>query len=156
MNRTTARLLAALSVSIPLATAAIVSAVAQDPTYPAVTGVWHGEFDIAFPRTHPLFPEQSKHVTIELDIYRQEANLLWAENRWRRDGEDASNVEHVTGSFRLDDPTALVLTEIGPLPDEGSQTGMFLGTVADERIFLTYSGIGGGATFSVELRRRAD
>lgn len=136
-----------------------VSAHAQqsgDPSadFPDIVGLWEGEYAVAFARSHPEYPDDLAIVEMQLDVYRQEDNLIWAFNRWRPVGTAAWHVEETTGSFRLDDPSALIIAESGPVPVDWGTSGFLTGRAVDDALYLTYAGMASGTTFSVELERR--
>lgn len=135
----------ASTISIPLS--------AQADDHLDVTGVWFGSYDVAFPEGHGHFPGEVMGAQMELHIERQEGNLFWARNRWRLDEQGDWHVEGATGTFDLYDPTIMSIVEISPNPDYGS-TGYFTGKMADEKLYLTYRGIGRGISFNAVLTRK--
>ncbi|MEO1092035.1 MAG: hypothetical protein AAFX81_15510 [Pseudomonadota bacterium] len=126
----------------------------DSPTFPDVLGTWVGDYRIAFPHDHPRFPDGAITVDHELEIYRQEGNLLWFETRWRWETGDEWVVEYGTGTFDAGDPTTMILTEAGPIPAPNAQTGLLFGTLRDDRLYLTYTGVGAGVTWSAPLTRQ--
>ena len=122
--------------------------------FPSVTGTWTGTYKVAFPAGHAQYPDQSVETSMELEIYKQESNLIWVINRWRRDPNAAWVIEYGTGSFDLDDRSDLIITEEGPAEAENVNTGMFTGELEDGDLHLTYSGPIDGITFSVKLSRQ--
>ena len=128
-------------------------ALGQSDVFPDVTGVWAGEYPVAFAQSNPQHPDGLETIEMQLDVYRQEENLFWAHNRWRPVGTTEWVSEEATGTFRLDDPTALFVVESAPTPSEWSSTGFFVGTATGDTITLTYVGVGTGTSFSVELDR---
>ena len=125
----------------------------QSSPYPDVTGVWAGEYPVAFAQSNAQHPNGMEIVEMELDVYRQEENLFWAHNRWRPAGAAEWISEEATGTFRLDEPTALFVVENAPTPSDWASTGFFVGTAMGDTITLTYVGVGTGTSFSVELDR---
>lgn len=120
----------------------------------SIVGVWSGTYRVAFPANHPEFPDQSVETTMELEVYKQEDNLIWVINRWRRSESDPWVVEYATGSFDLDDRSDLVIAEEGPPPADWVNTGSFTGELEDGDLYLNYVGPGDGVTFSVRLVRQ--
>ncbi len=122
--------------------------------YPDLTGIWSTDDQkVAFARTHELFSDQMIDVEQEIEVYRQEGNLLWVEHRWRRDASAAWSVEYATGAFMPDSDDEFVLGEIGPPPLEGSATNTFFGKIEDGDMHLI--GIGNGLALSSVLQRKA-
>ncbi len=147
------RLLQKLIVGLTLLIPTLCVSVATADDFHTVTGTWVGSYKTAFPRGHSQFPDQSVNTIMELEIYRQEDNLIWLVNRWRR-GEDLPWViEYGTGSFDLDDRDNLYISEAGPPPESWANTGTLIGEYDDGKLYLNYFGPGDGITFSVELRR---
>jgi len=122
--------------------------------FPDLVGMWEGEYAAAFARSNTEHPDQSVIIEMQLDVYRQEDNLIWAFNRWRQVGTAAWNVEETTGTFRLDNPTELIIAENQPTPVDWATSGFFTGSIVDDALFLTFVGIATGTTFAVELDRR--
>jgi hypothetical protein len=122
--------------------------------FPDLVGIWEGEYAAAFARSNSEHPDDTAFIEMQLDVYRQDGNLFWAMNRWRQAGTAEWLVEETTGTFRLDDPTALVIAENAPTPVDWSASGYFDGRVVDDALFLAFIGIGTGTTFAVELDRR--
>lgn len=136
-----------------------ITAQAQETTadsdgFPDLVGIWEGEYAAAFARSNPEHPDDLTYIEMQLDVYRQENNLIWAFNRWREAGTAEWLVEETTGTFRLEDPTALVIAENAPMPVDWATSGYFNGRVVDDALYLTFIGIGTGTTFAVELDRR--
>jgi hypothetical protein len=127
----------------------------QSGTFPDVLGLWHGSYPVAYPRSNAHYPDQRVMSEMELEVYRQDANLIWAEIRWRVEGAEAWNVEECTGTFDLYTGTELALTENEPLPVDWATTGIYRGRYQDGKVYLTYHGIGGGISFSAALERQA-
>ncbi len=123
-------------------------------SFQSIVGVWAGTYRVAFPANHPTFPDQSVETTMELEVYKQEENLIWVVNRWRRSDSDPWVVEYGTGSFDLDDRSDLVIAEEGPAPADWVNTGSFTGELEDGDLYLNYIGPGDGVTFSVRLVRQ--
>lgn len=140
----------AMALAFALTTLVPVSAQASD--YPDVTGVWSGSYKVAFPESHGHFSGEVKGVRMELHIDKQDDNLFWARNRWRLNEHEEWHVEQATGTFDLHDPTAMSIVEISPNPEYGS-TGYFSGRLVDEKMYLTYRGVGRGISFSAVLER---
>ena len=129
------------------------AALGQSDGFPDVTGVWAGEYPVAFAESNAQHPNGMETIEMQLDVYRQEENLFWAHNRWRPVGTAEWISEEATGTFRLDEPTALFIAESAPTPSDWASTGFFVGTATDDTITLTYVGVGTGTSFSVELDR---
>ena len=91
---------------------------------------------------------------MELEIYKQEENLIWVINRWRRNESDPWGVEYGTGSFELDDRSDLVIAEAGPSPESWVNTGRFSGELEDGDLYLTCIGPNDGLSFSISLTRK--
>ena len=125
----------------------------QTDGFPDVTGVWEGEYSVAFAQSNPHHPDGMETIEMQLDVYRQEENLFWAHNRWRPVGTAEWIREEATGTFRLDDPTAFFVVENAPTPNDWASTGFFVGAITEDAITLTYVGVGSGTSFSVELDR---
>lgn len=128
--------------------------VAMADKFPDVTGVWAGTYKVAFPANHPTYPDQSVETAMELEVYKQDGNLIWVINRWRREENDPWISEVGTGSFDLDDRSDLVIAEQGPSKEAGVNTGSFIGEMEDGDMYLNYVGPGDGVTFSVRLIRQ--
>ncbi|MEM8856546.1 MAG: hypothetical protein AAGD34_22840 [Pseudomonadota bacterium] len=128
--------------------------VAADDSAPSIEGVWVGTYNVAFPRHHPVYPDQSVETSMELEVYRQEDHLIWVENRWKHGADAEWIVEHGTGAFDLDDDDTLIITEAGPPPTETASNGFFVGEYDDGQLHLTYSGFEDGISFSVTLDRK--
>lgn len=143
------RLLSALFFGVSF----FVSAAAAD-SFPDVKGIWAGSYKVAFPQGHATYSDLAVDTQMELEVYKQDGNLIWVINRWRRQGETDWISEYGTGSFDLEDREDLVIAERGPAPEEGVNTGGFIGEYEDEKLYLTYGGPGDGITFSVELSRK--
>lgn len=127
---------------------------AQDSgRFPDITGTWEGSKTTAFAKTHPLFSDGTSTVAMEIEIYRQQNNLFWLTQRWRRDNQSEWNEEQAVGTFFLLEDDEFMITEIGPAPETG-QSGLFLGEMEDGRMYVTYAGIGSGVTFSAVLDRK--
>ena len=144
--------LKALLIVAPLCTASV----AMADNFPSVSGVWAGTYKIAFPSGHPTYSDRAVDASMELEVYRQEGNLIWIINRWRLSSSDPWISEYGTGSFSFDDRSDLVIGLKGPPPEEWAGVGNFTGEFDDGRLYLTYAGQGDGSTFSVELRRKAN
>lgn len=129
------------------------SSFGQSNEFPDITGIWEGEYPVAFAESNPLHPGGLETIEMQLDVYRQEGNLFWAHNRWRAVGTAEWIGEEATGTFRLDDPTAFFVVESAPTPSDWASTGFFVGTATDDMITLTYVGVATGTSFSVELDR---
>ena len=141
-----------LLVAAPLWTA---SAALAD-NFPSVGGVWAGTYKMAFPSGHPTYPDKSVDVSMELEVYRQESNLIWVINRWRLSSNDPWIVEYGTGSFNLDERSDLAIGLKGPPPEEWTGVGSFIGEFDDGKLYLNYVGQGDGTSFAVELQRKAN
>ena len=129
--------------------------VAQDDGgFPKIEGTWAGSYKVAFPHDHAVFHDQSVAISMELEVYRQEANLIWVVNRWRRDGQDDWIVEYGTGAFDLKDRSRLTITERGPAEHPHTTVGLFNGAFDEGTLYLTYSSFINGVTFSVALERK--
>ncbi|MEM9129198.1 MAG: hypothetical protein AAGA97_05700 [Pseudomonadota bacterium] len=126
---------------------------AQSGQFRDVTGVWEGGYKAAFAKNHPVYPDQSRETEVELDVYRQEDNLIWVVKRWRRDGGEW-NEEYGVGSFNLDDRDELVIVEESPPPQDWVNTGMLIGEYDDGELHLVYAGPGSGVSYGVSLRRK--
>lgn len=123
--------------------------------FPSVEGIWTGTYKVAFPARHPMYPDQSIETAMELEVYKQEDNLIWVINRWRRDESHPWVVEYGTGSFDLDDRSDLYIAEeADPASEPWVNTGVFTGEYEDGDLYLNYLGQGDGVTFSVRLRRK--
>lgn len=121
--------------------------------YPDIRGKWAGTYKVAFPAGHATHADAALDSEMVLDVYKQEGNLIWVTNRWRRVGSENWITEYGTGSFDREDPDELVISEEGPAPEEGVNTGSFIGEVDDGNLYLNYLGPGDGVSFSVELKR---
>jgi|GEM_PF-2149026 len=150
LGRTIAASLCALAAVVGSAAFAM----AQDSGgFPTIEGTWAGSYKVAFPHDHAVFHDQSVAISMELEVYRQEANLIWVVNRWRRDGQDEWIVEYGTGAFDLKDRSELIITERGPADHPHATVGLFSGAFDDGTLYLTYSSFANGVTFSVALER---
>ena len=148
------RIIVASLCALALLVGSAVSAMAQDAGgFPDIAGTWAGSYKVAFPHDHAVFHDQSVAISMELEVYRQEANLIWVVNRWRRDGQDDWIVEYGTGAFDLKDRSELIITERGPADHPHATVGLFSGAFDDETLYLTYSSFTNGVTFSVALER---
>ncbi|MCP4316172.1 MAG: hypothetical protein GY789_09175 [Hyphomicrobiales bacterium] len=121
--------------------------------YHDIKGTWAGSKTTAFAKTHPLFPDGTSKVAMEIDVYKQQDNLFWLTQRWRRDDQPEWDEEYAVGTFHLLEDDEFMITEIGPAPSTG-QSGFFVGEMEDGRMYLTYAGIGGGVTYSAVLDRK--
>lgn len=128
------------------------SALADD--FPDITGKWVGTYKVAFPAGHATHANQALDTMMELDVYKQDGNLIWVTNKWRRVGTEDWITEYGTGSFDQEDPDELVISEEGPAPQEGVNVGSFIGEYDDGNLYLNYLGAGMGVSFSVELIRQ--
>ena len=122
--------------------------------FPDMRGIWHGTYHAAFPKGHSHHGEERKWIEMELEIYKQEENLIWAENRWRIVGAKQWHREQTTGAFSLNDTSILTIVEIEDAPEIGS-TGLFDCKLVHDQLFIMYKGIGNGITFSTVLKKRA-
>ena len=129
---------------------------AQTGDFPDIVGIWTGVYEAAFAKSHSTYPDRSGTMEMELDVYQQEANLVWAHNRWRPAGAESWHVEEATGTFKLESPKEIVFTERAPIPVDWASNGFFTGSVVDGTLFLTYHGLGNGISFAVALERRAE
>ncbi|XWN32884.1 MAG: hypothetical protein ROR55_07305 [Devosia sp.] len=131
-----------------------ITPVAADDSAPSIEGTWVGTYKVAFPRSHPVYPDQAVDTSMEMEVYRQDDHLIWVENRWKRASEPDWVVEHGTGAFDLEDHSRLIITGAGPPPTETANTGFFMGEYDDGQLHLTYSGFSDGISFSVILDRK--
>ncbi|MEM8729541.1 MAG: hypothetical protein AAGF79_06435 [Pseudomonadota bacterium] len=122
-------------------------------TFRDVTGTWEGTYKAAFSKSHPRYPDQMLDTEVELEIYRQEENLIWVEKRWRR-GTSEWVVEYGTGSFNLDERDELVIVEESPPPQDWINTGFLIGEYDDGELHLVYAGPGDGVSYAVSLKRK--
>lgn len=122
--------------------------------FPDIRGKWAGTYKVAFPAGHATHANEALETMMVLDVYKQEGNLIWVTNRWRRVGSESWITEYGTGSFDLEDEDQLVISEEGPAPEEGVNTGGFIGEFDDGNLYLNYMGPGDGISFSVELKRQ--
>ncbi|MEM8582280.1 MAG: hypothetical protein AAGF50_13880, partial [Pseudomonadota bacterium] len=74
---------------------------AQADQFPDIRGVWTGSYKVAFPAGHPTLADTAVDTVMELEVYKQDGNLIWIANRWRRTTSDAWIVEYGTGAFDL-------------------------------------------------------
>lgn len=121
--------------------------------FPDIRGKWAGTYKVAFPAGHATHANKALDTMMVLDVYKQEGNLIWVTNKWRRAGTESWITEYGTGSFDMEDPDELVISEEGPAPQEGVNTGGFIGEYDDGNLYLNYFGPGMGVSFSVELKR---
>ena len=135
-----------------LVTALVLSASvsAQSENYPDISGVWEGTYKAAFAKNHPVYPDQALETEVELEVYRQEDNLIWVVKRWRRDGGDWVE-EYGVGSFNTDDRDELVIVEESPPPQDWINTGFLVGEYDDGELHLVYTGPGNGVSYAVSL-----
>lgn len=148
-----ARLFSKTLIAFALAGPLLFATGAHADRFPSVTGTWSGSYAVAFPRDHPHHPDQALVRQMELDVYKQEGNLFWATNRWRKDEESDWVVEYATGAFDLDERDEFVLTKHRPAAEDRTNPGFFLGELDDGKLYLNHAGQGNGISFSVELRR---
>ena len=120
---------------------------------PDMLGIWYGQHFGAYPKGHSAYADERKWTEMELEIYKQEDNLIWTENRWRFVGENEWHREQATGTFSPYDNSALTIVESGATPETGS-TGLFDGRLVDDQLYLLYKGIGNGITFATVLTKR--
>jgi len=142
-----------LALALLLLTASLTTTTLADD-FPDITGKWAGTYKVAFPAGHATHANAALETMMVLDVYKQEDNLIWVTNRWRRVGSESWITENGTGSFDLEDPDELVISEEGPAPQEGVNTGSFIGEFDDGNLYLNYMGPGDGISFSVELKRQ--
>ena len=140
--------------AMALALLTCVEARAEDD-YPNITGVWVGEYAVAFPDGHPVFRGESRTSETELRITKQKGNLFWVQKRWRPVGVEDWTVESATGTFYPFDPERISIAELGPAPEDAN-TGFMEGVLREGKIHLVYRGIGpaGGISFAVTLTKR--
>ncbi|MEM1369366.1 MAG: hypothetical protein AAGG02_15425 [Cyanobacteria bacterium P01_H01_bin.15] len=149
------KIIRTVSAIAPLAFCSTFGYAAFANTFPDVRGTWSGSYQVAFPNGHPDYPDQSVSTSMELEVYKQEGNLIWVINRWRRNNSDDWVIEYGTGTFDLDEQDELVIAEKEESPEiPGVNTGMFIGEYEKGALYLNYIGVDGGMTFSVELRKR--
>ena len=126
---------------------------AQADDFPDITGKWSGSYKVAFPSGHSTHANSALDTVMELDVYKQEGNLIWVTNKWRRADADTWVTEYGTGSFDFEETDEFVISEEGPAPDAGVNTGSFVGEFDDGNLYLNYMGPGVGVSFAVELKR---
>lgn len=126
---------------------------AQSGRFPDIAGVWEGNYKAAFAKNHPVYPDQSLDTEVELEVYRQEENLIWVIKRWRRDGGDWVE-EYGVGSFDPDDRDEFVIVEESPPPKDWINTGFLIGEIDDGELHLVYAGPGNGVSYGVSLKRK--
>ena len=140
---------AAVALVLGLATASL----AQDGgRSPNILGTWTGSATAAYFKSHPSFPDGTATVELELDVYKQQGNLFWVAQKWRREGQSDWNEANSVGSFHVHDDDEFIITEMGSAPDTGA-TGLFIGEIDDGRMEITYSGMQSGVSFSTALDR---
>ncbi len=121
--------------------------------FPNVVGVWSGTFNTAFSKPNEELGQINHDAQMELNIVKQEKNLIWAKNRWRvKDYREWHN-ERTTGTFDLLERTKLNIVEIAS-DNTFRGTGFYEGHVKDGKMYLTYKGIGKGVSFAVVLERK--
>ena len=121
--------------------------------FPNVVGVWTGTFNTAFSKPNEELGQINHDAQMELNIIKQDKNLIWAKNRWRvKDYREWHN-ERTTGTFDLLERTKLNIVEIAS-DNTFRGTGYYEGHVKDGKMYLTYKGIGKGVSFAVILKRK--
>ena len=135
----------------------IVSAHAAEPSpNPNIVGTWTGSYLVAFPKSHSRFPDRSIPAEMELEVYKQEDNLVWAINRWRHEGTTEWFEEMATGTYAPDEPNVLYLSESAPAPAEWAATGIMRIKVIGNSLYLTQTSAGSGVSYAAELTRKAE
>lgn len=120
---------------------------------PIILGTWTGKANAAYVRTHSQYVDGTATVELELDVYKQQGNLFWIAQKWRREGQTDWNEAYSVGSFFAHDDDDFMITEMGP-DSEGGATGFFMGEIDDGRMELTYLGTGSGVAFAAILDRQ--
>jgi len=128
----------------------------QEPRYPDMIGTWAGSYEVAFPKSHSRYPDGVDTFEIALEVYKQEANLIWATNRWRHVEASEWFEEETTGTFTRDEPNVLYLSEKAQAPADWASSGIFRTRVAGDHLYMTYISIGAGIAFSAILDRRQE
>ena len=124
---------------------------AQD--YPNVKGVWTGTYKTAFLKGGKVLDGEDHGAQMELDVFKQDTNLIWAKIRWRVKANREWNEEHTTGTFDLLEPTKLNIVQL-PQNDDLRDAGFYEGHVKDGKMYLTFKGVGNGLSFAVMLERK--
>ena len=141
--------LAALALIVIAPNTAAVSA----EEFPDVVGLWAGTFNTAFSKPGKELGQIDHGAQMELDIVKQDKNLIWAKLRWRvKEGREWHD-ERTTGTFDLLERTKLNIVEV-PTDDTVRGTGFYEGHVKDGKMYLTYTGIGKGISYAVILERK--
>ncbi len=141
-----------IKIALMLVGMGVATSVSAD-NFPDIRGKWVGSYKVAFPAGHPTLADSAVDTVMELDVYKQEGNLIWITNKWRRADSETWITEYGTGSFDLDDRDELVISEEGPSEIEGVNTGTFIGEFDDGNLYLNYLGPEDGVSFSVALKR---
>ena len=143
------------AVSISMMMVCLVSgSFAQTSEYPDITGTWVGSYVAGFAKTNPVFPDGTVETNVELEIYRQQDNLLWVINRWRRTTETQWVEEYAVGSFLAGEDDELIINEIGGNKSPIAHPGFFFGELDDGRLYVTYAGDPHGVAFNAVLERQ--
>ncbi len=120
---------------------------------PIILGTWTGEATAAYVKSHPQHGDGTATVELELDVYKQQGNLFWISQKWRREGQSDWNETNSVGSFFVHEDDEFMITEMGMTPGSRA-TGLFVGEIDDGRMELTYTGTDTGVVFSTALDRK--
>lgn len=121
--------------------------------FPNVVGVWMGTFNTAFSKPDKELGQINHGAQLELNIIKQDKNLIWAKLRWRVKENREWHDERTTGTFDLLERTKLNIVEIAA-DNTFRGTGFYEGHVKDGKMYLTYKGIGKGISYAVALERK--
>ena len=145
------RLAAAALFALLLITTNTAAAAADE--FPDVVGVWTGSFNTAFSKPGKELGQIDHGAQMELNIVKQDKNLIWAKLRWRVKENREWHDERMTGTFDLLERTKLNIVEIAA-DNTFRGTGFYEGHVKDGKMYLTYKGIGKGISYAVALDRK--
>lgn len=104
---------------------------AQADDFPNIKGKWKGSYKVAFPSGHSTHANSALDTVMELEVYKQEGNLIWVTNKWKRVEANNWITEYGTGSFDMEETDEFVISEEGPSPEAGVNTGSFIGEYDD-------------------------
>lgn len=144
--------LAAVAILVSIFITAIAGTVSAQE-FPDVKGVWTGSYKSAFLKGGTVLDGEDHGAQMELDIFKQDTNLIWAKVRWRVKSYREWHEEHTTGTFDLLEPTKLNIVQL-PQNDKLHDAGFYEGHVKDGKMYLTFKGIGNGLSFAVMLARK--
>ncbi|MEM6462145.1 MAG: hypothetical protein AAF724_09540 [Pseudomonadota bacterium] len=120
---------------------------------PNILGTWTGSATAAYVKSHPQFGDSTATVELELNVYKQQGNLIWMTQKWRREGQSDWNEADSIGSFFAHENDEFMIIEMATPPSSGA-AGFFMGEIDDGQMELTYTGTESGVAFNTVLNRQ--